>query len=96
MRVAVTGANGFVGRSLAANLCDAGYVVSALVRRPGGCDPRANECVIPDDNFASIAAGAMNIGAADVLVHLAARVHVMKDSAADPLAEYRAANVEGT
>jgi nucleoside-diphosphate-sugar epimerase len=95
LRVAVTGANGFVGRALGANLCDAGHALTALVRRPGGCDPRAHECVIPDDNFASIAAGTVNIGVADVLVHLAARVHVMQDSAADPLAEYRAANVEG-
>jgi nucleoside-diphosphate-sugar epimerase len=96
MRVAVTGANGFVGRPVTANLCDAGHALTALVRRAGGCDPRANECVIPDDNFASIAAGTVKIDAADVLVHLAARVHVMKDSAADPLAQYRAANVEGT
>ena len=30
------------------------------------------------------------------VVHLAARVHVMHDSAADPLAEFRAVNVHGT
>jgi nucleoside-diphosphate-sugar epimerase len=30
------------------------------------------------------------------VVHLAARVHVMDDSAQDPLAEFRAVNVEGT
>jgi nucleoside-diphosphate-sugar epimerase len=32
----------------------------------------------------------------DVLVHLAARVHVMRDAAADPLAEFRRVNVQGT
>jgi len=30
------------------------------------------------------------------VVHLAARVHVMRDVAADPLAQYRAVNVDGT
>jgi nucleoside-diphosphate-sugar epimerase len=32
----------------------------------------------------------------DVVVHAAARVHVMHDGAADPLAEFRRVNVEGT
>jgi UDP-glucose 4-epimerase len=32
----------------------------------------------------------------DAVVHLAARVHMMKDRAADPLAEFRRANTEGT
>ena len=32
----------------------------------------------------------------DVVVHLAARVHMMRDEAEDPLAEYRRVNVEGT
>jgi len=92
MRVIVTGANGFVGRATCAALCDAGHDVTALVRRPGGCEPRANEQVIADDNFASLTA----LPVADVLIHLAARVHVMKDIAGDPLGEYRAVNVEGS
>jgi nucleoside-diphosphate-sugar epimerase len=32
----------------------------------------------------------------DAIVHLAARVHVMRESASDPLAEFRRANVEST
>lgn len=32
----------------------------------------------------------------DVVVHAAARVHLMKDAAADPLVEYRKINTEGT
>jgi nucleoside-diphosphate-sugar epimerase len=32
----------------------------------------------------------------DAIVHLAARVHVMRETAADPLAEFRRANVEST
>lgn len=32
----------------------------------------------------------------DLVVHLAARVHVMNDKSSDPLAEFRCVNVEGT
>ncbi len=32
----------------------------------------------------------------DTVIHLAARVHVMRDAAADPWAEFRRTNVEGT
>jgi UDP-glucose 4-epimerase len=53
------------------------------------------ECVIADDNFASVAAGQPELGRCEVLVHLAARVHMMHDEAVGPLAAYREANVEG-
>jgi nucleoside-diphosphate-sugar epimerase len=36
------------------------------------------------------------VAGADMVVHLAARVHVMRETAADPLAEFRRANVEAT
>ncbi|MGF6600013.1 nucleoside-diphosphate-sugar epimerase [Paraburkholderia sp. GAS448] len=95
MQIAVSGANGFVGRALSTQLCDAGHDVIAIVRRSGVCEPRARECLIADDNFAGIAHGKPDMGDCDVLVHLAARVHVMQDNVADPLAVYRAANVDG-
>lgn len=92
MKIVVSGANGFVGRATCASLCDAGHEVTALVRRAGGCDPRAEERLIANDNFASLAP----LPAADAFVHLAARVHVMNDAAVDPMNEYRAVNVEGS
>ncbi len=36
------------------------------------------------------------LAGADMVVHLAARVHVMQETAANPLTEFRRANVEGT
>jgi len=36
------------------------------------------------------------LSSVDVVVHLAARVHVMNDVTTDPLAEFRKFNVEGT
>ena len=101
MRIVVTGANGFVGRATCANLLDAGHDVTALVRRAGTDsgtgESRVHERVIADDNFASLATGtSSSLAPADAFVLLAARVHVMHDNAADPLAEYRRVNVEGS
>ncbi|RKU01387.1 NAD-dependent dehydratase [Burkholderia sp. Nafp2/4-1b] len=96
MRIGVSGATGFVGRALVQTLCDAGYDVVALVRRHAGdLDARATECVMADDDFASVAAGQPALPPCSAFVHLAARVHVMHDDATDPLASYRAANVQG-
>lgn len=96
MQLAVSGANGFVGRALCRILLDAGHGVTALVRRPSLVGQGTLEIVIPDDHFSSIARGNPAVGHIDTFVHLAARVHVMGDGAADPLAEYRAVNVRGT
>ncbi|CAG4885582.1 NAD-dependent epimerase/dehydratase family protein [Paraburkholderia gardini] len=95
MQIAVSGANGFVGRTLCSQLCDTGHDVIAIVRRSGISEARAHECLIADDNFEGIADGMPELGRCDVLVHLAARVHVMQDRMAEPLAAYRAVNVEG-
>ncbi|SIT50148.1 UDP-glucose 4-epimerase [Paraburkholderia piptadeniae] len=96
MQIAVSGANGFVGRALCRILKNAGHGVTALVRRPSCMEEGVLERVIPDDHFASVARGNPAIGPIDAFVHLAARVHVMQDAATDPLAEYRAVNVKGT
>lgn len=37
-----------------------------------------------------------SLAGVDAVVHLAARVHIMQDNSANPLAEFRAVNVEGT
>lgn len=37
-----------------------------------------------------------SLAGVSTVVHLAARVHIMRDSAADPLAEFRVVNVHGT
>ncbi|WP_153099858.1 UDP-glucose 4-epimerase family protein [Paraburkholderia hayleyella] len=95
MRIAVTGANGFIGRALGQVLCEAGHEVTGLVRRQGGCAGPVRECLIADDDFVSLAEGMPFFGPCEVVVHLAARVHVMRDAALDPLAAYRAANVAG-
>lgn len=94
MKILVTGANGFVGRSLCAELSGQGHAIQAAVRS-------ANvqiECVVPAivgpiDGRTDWSAALRNVA---VVVHLAARVHVMKEAAVDPLAEFLKVNLHGT
>ncbi len=92
-RVLVTGATGFVGEAVVFRmLLDKAYAPVAAVRGEsrlsGLCD------VVPFDLSASVELPAlMQI---DTVVHCAARVHVMSDTAADPTAKFREINVQGT
>ncbi len=94
MKFLVTGANGFVGKYLCAELLRQGHFVRAAVR--SACPP------IDAAEMAFVGAidGEINWNSAlrgvDVVIHLAARVHVMKDTAADPLAEFLRVNMQGT
>lgn len=96
MNVLVTGAGGFVGRALVARLATApGFVPRAGVRRQTDALPASvTQVVVPDITLDSDW-GPTFVGVSAV-VHLAARVHVMRDRAANPLAEYRRVNVAGT
>jgi len=95
-RFAVTGAHGFVGRALCAALVSRGFPVTGIVRRPEPLAPGVVPWVFDGRDFAGIAdAWRVSGPACDCVIHLAARVHMMQESAADPLAEYRAANVDG-
>ncbi|QBQ98350.1 NAD-dependent epimerase/dehydratase family protein [Paraburkholderia pallida] len=93
--ILVTGANGFVGRSVCRTLATNGHDVRALVRRAGTSGGVAREWSHGGVDFAGIAEAWPRELVPDCVVHLAARVHVMHDTATDPLAAFRATNVEG-
>lgn len=96
MNILVTGANGFIGSALVSRLIeDPRYRVRAAVRRTGIHVPRCASLFLTGDLAADTDWRAAVTGV-DVLVHAAARVHVMQDKATDPLAEYRRTNVDGT
>jgi nucleoside-diphosphate-sugar epimerase len=92
-RVLVTGANGFIGQALCATLSSQGCHVRAVVRKKNGNgqgslpDYRVMGDVDEHTDWASALSGMESV------VHLAARVHLMRDTAADPLAEFRRVNV---
>jgi nucleoside-diphosphate-sugar epimerase len=96
LTVLLTGASGFVGAALLRRLREDGFDVVALVRTLSSLLPpvsvpttRLGEIVGTTD-FSEALAGITTV------VHLAARAHIMRDKAADPLAAFYAVNVEGT
>jgi nucleoside-diphosphate-sugar epimerase len=102
--VLVTGANGFIGRALTEDLLATGHSVRLALRSPPERAYEENRALLDaaQANFVIIGNvdGATDWREAvkdiDAVVHLAARVHVAKERAANPLAEYRKVNVAGT
>lgn len=95
-RVLVTGANGFVGKALCEKLQTSGYSVLAAVRQNHlGSMPATIPCV-PIAAIDAATDWSCALQDIDMVVHLAARVHVMHEHAEDPLAAFLRVNVEGT
>ncbi len=91
MKVLITGASGFVGQALCARLDKTDHLVVPCVRRKSA---GAGEKVVGDIDGTTQWAEA--IDGCQAVVHLAARVHVMRDTAADPLEKFWRTNVAGT
>lgn len=96
MHLLITGANGFVGQQVCRLAQAQNDRVTGLVRRSGECAPGVREWVFDGDNFDGVQAAWPDGPAIDCVIHLAARVHMMRDGAADRLAAYRGTNVDGT
>lgn len=90
----VTGAAGFVGRSLCDEMFHRGYQFRAVLRSHGQLSANGQTVTVGDIDAGTNWASALR--GVDTVIHLAARVHVMKDKAADPLAEFLKVNLYGT
>jgi nucleoside-diphosphate-sugar epimerase len=94
--IVVTGASGFVGRALCRRLHADGKPVRAVARTlredalPAGVEAMTVGNITGDTDWNGICRGA------EVVVHLAARVHVQREASRDPRAEFRSVNVDGT
>lgn len=78
MTYLITGATGFVGKSLCTLLENSEYLIRRNHQRMNAMD------------------WSQELLSVDTVIHLAARVHVMQDTSADPLTEFRTVNVSGT
>jgi nucleoside-diphosphate-sugar epimerase len=91
--IVVTGADGFVGTALCAHLRASGRRFRALTRALGQTDGSAQYLPIGDLTTASDDALVRAVEDAGAIVHLAARVHVMREQSTDADRAYREANV---
>lgn len=84
-KVLVTGATGFVGRSLVPALIQAGHEVRCAVTKKVDW-LTAEQIVIQRLEFQSDWSEALD--GIEIVIHLAARVHIMADNSESPLEEY--------
>src|SRR5690606_42022943 len=92
-RVLVTGATGFVGSRLLDRVQADGYSVTAAVRQSAG------DLDVPVFRMGDLSAGqdwSAALAGQDVVIHCAARVHAMAETAADPLAAFREVHAGAT
>lgn len=94
LRTLITGPTGFVGQRVCAQAMLAGLSVHCALRRQEEVLGSAGSFLVKELNGST--EWQPIVRNMDVVIHLAARVHVMHDAAADPLAEFRAVNVDGT
>ncbi len=92
--VLVTGSTGFVGRALVEHLVARDDAVIASVRREAAIRRGLKEVRIGDLGPATDWGPAL--AGCRAVIHCAARVHMIRDVAPDPLAAFRTANVDGS
>lgn len=92
MKILVTGGNGFIGRNLCPQLAAAGHEVITATRAS------------QNTGFKNFVVGAMDkhtnwheaLEGIDCVIHLAARVHVMKELSQNPLHDFMLVNCHAT
>ena len=94
MTLVVTGASGFVGTHLCQALQQRGMAYRAVVRTAAASAQTPHTMCLPSidahTDWTQVLQGASTV------VHLAARVHQVVDSSADPLQAFRATNLHST
>ncbi|MBU1215118.1 MAG: SDR family oxidoreductase [Gammaproteobacteria bacterium] len=93
-RMLVTGANGFVGSAMCHAAVARGFRVRGATRKGAQLESGIENIAVGDIGGCTDWREALRD--IDVVIHLAARVHVMRETLADPLAAFRAVNVAGT
>lgn len=96
LKILVTGANGLVGQAVCRYLAHQGYAVRALLRNQHFSFAEVGIETVHGFDLKNFAKNAACLKGVDVVIHCAARVHVMKEKSHHPLQHFREVNVEGT
>ncbi len=95
MRILVTGSNGFVATALINTLIEKmGYDVIGAVRRPVVSGVLGKLAVVGEIN--SLTDWKPYLSDVEVVIHTAARAHIINETEANPLEAFRRTNVSGT
>lgn len=96
-RILVTGATGFVGRRLCKALAQRGHSVLAVVRESRPEHAELARDIIPMGELGPTTHWDRSLlDGVTAIIHLAARVHVLKEKVADPATEFERVNVGAT
>ena len=94
--VLITGTNGFIGHSIVLTLVATGdYKVRAAIRKTSATLPQSVE-VYENLDISEKIDWTRALENIDIVIHCAARVHVMRDKSKDPIMDFRKVNTEGT
>jgi nucleoside-diphosphate-sugar epimerase len=97
MKILVTGANGFIGKALCEKLAAEGRSVFGAVRSiQHGSNLPAGVDIIEVGDIDGRTDWRPFLVDIHTVIHLAARVHVMRESEIDPQTKFRSVNVDGT
>jgi len=97
MNLLVTGANGFIGSKLCEKVLNIGWHVRGTVRPSTYRNNLPSDIdVVPIEEIGPLTDWSKVMSGVDTVVHLAARVHVINDIAADVSDAYGSVNVAGT
>ena len=95
-KVLVTGATGFVGQAVCRILRAEGHTLTGVTRDKTLKRGPENIPLYYISDIGADTDWSQAVSGADMVVHLAARAHIMRESSNDPLAAFRGVNRDGT
>ncbi|MFD1260112.1 UDP-glucose 4-epimerase family protein [Entomomonas asaccharolytica] len=94
-KVLITGATGFVGQAFVKKvLADNRYTPVITVRKPLAQESQLQQFIVPD--LAQPVDWSEALKNTNIVVHIAGRAHILKETATDPLQAFREVNVAAT